>query len=70
MPLHLRNDFRDKITKLDERTDIDPRVKAQMMEMQKIEYQRAQEVQINRLEKQRDKQLKQSQRALESLPLL
>jgi ABC-2 type transport system permease protein len=60
----VRQDYRDKIAKLEARTDLDPRMKAQVIEMQRIEFDRARDVQISRLEKQRDRQVKQSEREL------
>jgi ABC-2 type transport system permease protein len=60
----VRQNFRDKLAELEKRTDLDPRMKAQVLEMQRIDYDRQRDVQIARLEKQRDKQIKQSERDL------
>jgi ABC-2 type transport system permease protein len=60
----VRQDFRDKIAELENRTDLDPRMKAQVIEMQRIKFERERDVKIARLEKDRDKQVKQSEREL------
>jgi ABC-2 type transport system permease protein len=60
----VRQQFRDKIAVLEKRTDLDARTKAQQIEMQRITSEREQTVKIARLEKQRDKQVKQSDREL------
>jgi ABC-2 type transport system permease protein len=60
----VREEFRKKIAELEGRTDLDPRMKAQVIEMQRIEFERARDVKIARLEKQRDQQVKQSEREL------
>jgi len=60
----VRQTFREKIAALENQPDLDPRMKAQVIEMQRIEFDRQQNVQIARLEKERDKQIKQSEREL------
>jgi ABC-2 type transport system permease protein len=60
----VRQNFREKLAELENRTDLDPRMKAQVLEMQRIDFERQRDVQIARLEKQRDKQVKQSERDL------
>ena len=60
----VRQQFRDKIAELEKRTDLDARAKAQQIEMQRINSERERDVKIARLEKQRDKQVKQSDREL------
>ena len=60
----VRQQFRDKIAELENRTDLDARAKAQRIEMQRIDFERQRDVQIARLEKQRDREVKQSDREL------
>jgi ABC-2 type transport system permease protein len=60
----VRQEFRDKIAELEGRTDLDARAKAQRIEMQRIDFERQRDVKINRLEKDRDRQVKQSDREL------
>ena len=60
----MRQEFRDKIAELENRTDLDARAKAQRIEMQRIDFERQRDVKIARLEKERDKQVKQSDREL------
>jgi ABC-type transport system involved in multi-copper enzyme maturation permease subunit/ABC-type uncharacterized transport system involved in gliding motility auxiliary subunit len=60
----VRQEFRDKIAKLENRTDLDPRQKAQQVEMLRIQYERSRDVKISSLEKSRDQQIKQSERDL------
>ena len=60
----VRQQFRDKIAELEQRTDLDARTKAQQIEMQRIKSERERDVKIARLEKLRDKQVKQSDREL------
>jgi ABC-2 type transport system permease protein len=60
----VRQQFRDKIAELENRTDLDARAKAQRIEMQRIDFERQRDVQIARLEKLRDKEVKQSDREL------
>jgi ABC-2 type transport system permease protein len=60
----VKNEFRDKTSELENRKDLDPRMKDQMIGMQRIEAERARDVKIASLEKERDKQVKQSEREL------
>ena len=60
----VRQDFRDKIAALEARTDLDPRMKETMMEIQRIKSERERDVKIARLEKDRDQRVKQSEREL------
>jgi ABC-2 type transport system permease protein len=60
----VRQQFREKIAELEGRTDLDARSKAQQIEMQRIKSERERDVKIARLEKQRDKQVKQTDREL------
>ncbi|MCI0492266.1 MAG: Gldg family protein [Planctomycetes bacterium] len=59
-----RQDFREKITELEKRTDLDPRAKAQVMELERIRLERVRDVQVDRLEKDRNRKIKQSEREL------
>jgi len=60
----VRQEFRDKISELEKRTDLDARAKAQQMEFQRIKSERERDVKITRLEKDRDKKIKQADREL------
>jgi ABC-2 type transport system permease protein len=60
----VRDEFRKKMAEVESRTDLDPRMKAQVLEMQRIQFERQRDVQIARLEKQRDQQVKQIEREL------
>jgi ABC-2 type transport system permease protein len=60
----VQQEFRNKIAELEGRTDLDARAKAQRIEMQRIDFERQRDVKINRLEKERDRQVKQSDREL------
>ena len=60
----VKNEFRQKTSELENRKDLDPRMKDQMMEMQRITAERAEKVKIESLEKERDKEVKQSEREL------
>jgi ABC-type transport system involved in multi-copper enzyme maturation permease subunit/ABC-type uncharacterized transport system involved in gliding motility auxiliary subunit len=60
----IRQQFRQKIAELENRSDLDARTKAQQIEMQRIKSERERDVKINHLEKQRDKQVKQTDREL------
>jgi ABC-2 type transport system permease protein len=59
-------DFNKKIDELENRTDLDPRVRMQMLERERIRLERKRDVDISRLEKDRDRRLKQSDRELAS----
>jgi ABC-2 type transport system permease protein len=59
-----KQDFREKITELEKRTDLDPRAKAQVMELERIRLERVRDVQVDRLEKDRNRKIKQSEREL------
>jgi hypothetical protein len=60
----VRQQFKDKIAELEKRTDIDARTKAQQIQMQRITSERERDVKIARLEKDRDKKVKQTDREL------
>jgi ABC-2 type transport system permease protein len=60
----VKNEFREKTSELENRKDLDPRMKDQMIGMQRIEAERARDVKIASLEKERDKEVKQSEREL------
>ncbi|MEX2093123.1 MAG: Gldg family protein, partial [Pirellulales bacterium] len=60
----VRQQFRDKIAELEKRTDLDARTKAQQIQMQQLISERERDVKIARLQEQRDKQVKQSDREL------
>jgi ABC-2 type transport system permease protein len=57
-----RQEFRDKITELENRTDLNPREKAQRLERERIRQERIRDVRIARLEQERDRQIKQIER--------
>lgn len=59
-----QEEFRDKIAEVEKRTDLDPRAKAQVLELERIRQERVRDVKIDRLEKERDRQIKQSEREL------
>lgn len=59
-----QKDVRDKIAELEQRTDLDARAKATALEMERIRQERIRDVKIDRLEKERDRQIKQSERDL------
>jgi ABC-2 type transport system permease protein len=60
----VKDEFRKKTEELENRKDLDPRVKAQLMEMQRITAEQARDVKIASLEKDRDREVKQSEREL------
>jgi ABC-2 type transport system permease protein len=60
----VRQLFRNKIAELEKRTDLDERTKAQQIQMQQLISERERDVKIARLQEQRDKQVKQSDREL------
>jgi ABC-type uncharacterized transport system involved in gliding motility auxiliary subunit len=60
----VKEEFRKKTDELQNRKDLDPRMRAQVVEMQRIESERARDVKIASLEKDRDRQVKQSEREL------
>jgi ABC-2 type transport system permease protein len=59
-----QNEFRDKISELENRTDLDPRTKAQVLEFERIRLQTARDHKIDRLEKERSRRVKQTEREL------
>ncbi|HJQ80104.1 MAG TPA: hypothetical protein VJ828_09120, partial [Lacipirellulaceae bacterium] len=61
-----REDFSKKITELENRTDLDPRVRRQILERERIRLQRIRDVNITRSETERDRKEKQSERELAS----
>jgi ABC-2 type transport system permease protein len=61
-----RDDFDKKIAELENRTDLDPRVRRQILERERIRLQRTRDVNITRSEKERDRKEKQSERELAS----
>jgi ABC-2 type transport system permease protein len=58
------NDFRTKISELENRKDLDPRVLMQMLARERIRLEQKRDVQIAALEKDRNRQVKQSEREL------
>jgi ABC-2 type transport system permease protein len=60
----VKEEFRKRTDELENRKDLDPRVRAQVVEMQRIQSERARDVKIASLEKDRDRQVKQSEREL------
>jgi ABC-2 type transport system permease protein len=61
-----REDFSKKIAELENRPDLDPRVRRQILERERIRLQRIRDVNITRSEKERDRKEKQSERELAS----
>ena len=61
-----QDEFRKKMADLEKRKDLDPRVKEQMMERERIRLERMRDVQIASFEKERNKKVKQSERELAS----
>ncbi|HEX3601035.1 MAG TPA: hypothetical protein VHU84_12875, partial [Lacipirellulaceae bacterium] len=61
-----QDEFRKKMSDLENRKDLDPRVKEQMMERERIRLERMRDVNIAHAEKERNKQVKQSERELAS----
>ena len=61
-----QQEFRTKMAELENRPNLDPRVRAQMMERERIEQERRRDVRISALEKERNKKIKQSERELAS----
>jgi ABC-2 type transport system permease protein len=61
-----RDDFNKKIAELEGRTDLDPRVRRQILERERIRLTRIRDTNITRLEKDRDRKEKQSERELAS----
>jgi len=59
-------EFRTKMAELESRKDLDPRARAQMMERERIRLERIRDVKISALEKDRNRQVKQSERELAS----
>jgi ABC-2 type transport system permease protein len=59
-----QNEFRTKMTDLEARKDLDPRVKEQMMERERIRLERTRDVRIASFEKERNRKVKQSEREL------
>jgi ABC-2 type transport system permease protein len=59
-----REEFRKKISDLQNRTDLDPRAKEQLLETEKIRLENGLNAQINTLEKDRNKKVKESEREL------
>jgi ABC-2 type transport system permease protein len=62
-----QQEFRTKIAELENRKDLDPRVLAQMLERERIRLERIRDVKISGLEKDRNRQVKQSERELAAL---
>jgi ABC-2 type transport system permease protein len=58
------DEFNKKIAELENRTDLDPRVKEQMLERERMRLRRVADVQIARLEQDRSRKVKQSEREL------
>jgi ABC-2 type transport system permease protein len=61
-----KEEFRKKITDLESRTDLDPRVKEQLLEREKMRLENQLTGQITSLQKDRDKEVKESERKLAS----
>jgi ABC-2 type transport system permease protein len=59
-----QDEFRKKMADLENRKDLDPRVKEQMMERERIRLERVRDVRIASLEKDRNGKVKQSEREL------
>jgi ABC-type uncharacterized transport system involved in gliding motility auxiliary subunit/ABC-type transport system involved in multi-copper enzyme maturation permease subunit len=59
-----RDEFRNKIAELENRTDLDPRAKAQVIERERIRLERIRDVKIAKMEHDRDRQVKDSEREL------
>ena len=59
-----QQEFRSKIAELENRKDLDPRVLAQMLERERIRLERMRDVKISALEKERNRQVKLSERGL------
>jgi ABC-2 type transport system permease protein len=59
-----QQEFREKIAELEKNKDLDPRRMMQMMEQQRITLERIRDVKIAALEKERNRQIKQSEREL------
>jgi ABC-2 type transport system permease protein len=59
-----QREFRDKISELQNRTDLDPRAKTQMLEFERLRLEKIRDAKIDRLEKERNRQIKQSEREL------
>jgi ABC-2 type transport system permease protein len=55
-------DFRTKMAELEQRKDLDPRAMMQIMERERIRLERLRDVQITRLEAERERKVKQSER--------
>jgi ABC-2 type transport system permease protein len=58
----VRQQFTDEIAKIEERTDIDPRAKRQLLEITQRRLERERDVKIASLEKERDRAIRQSER--------
>jgi ABC-2 type transport system permease protein len=61
-----QDEYRKKMSDLEKREDLDPRVKDQMMERERIRLERMRDVKIAALEKERNSKVKQSERELAS----
>jgi ABC-2 type transport system permease protein len=59
-----QDEFRKKMADLENRSDLDPRVKEQLMERERIRLERIRDVNIAHAEKERNKKVKQSEREL------
>jgi ABC-2 type transport system permease protein len=59
-----QDEFRKKMAELEARTDLDPRGKEQMMELERIRLERVRDVRIASFEKERNRTVKQSEREL------
>jgi ABC-2 type transport system permease protein len=57
-----QDEFRKKMADLEGRTDLDPRIKEQMMERERIRLERMRDVRIASFEKDRNRKVKQSER--------
>jgi ABC-2 type transport system permease protein len=59
-----QDEFRKKMADLEGRTDLDPRIKEQMMERERIRLERMRDVRIASFEKERNRKVKQNEREL------
>jgi ABC-2 type transport system permease protein len=59
-----QDEFRKKMADLEGRNDLDPRIKEQMMERERIRLERMRDVRIASFEKERNRKVKQSEREL------
>lgn len=59
-----QQEFREKLSELENRKDLDPRVLMQMVERERIRLERIRDVKISALEKERNRKVKESEREL------